>query len=97
MAKVLPVVKEGAIIGYYFDCPACGHAHVFYNHLANFAVKWNFNGDVNRPTFHPSMLATHDGGKGRCHSIVADGKIKYLDDCQHEFKGKTIELPDMET
>lgn len=27
-----------------------------------------------------------------CHSYVTDGKIEYLSDCTHEFKGQTKEL-----
>lgn len=30
-----------------------------------------------------------------CHSFVTDGKIQYLDDCTHQYKGQTIELPEM--
>ena len=28
-----------------------------------------------------------------CHSFVTDGKIQFLDDCTHDLKGKTVELP----
>jgi hypothetical protein len=30
-----------------------------------------------------------------CHSFVTDGKIQFLDDCTHELKGQTIDLPDL--
>ena len=33
-------------------------------------------------------------GEERCHSFIRDGKIQYLNDCTHEFAGKTVELPD---
>lgn len=29
-----------------------------------------------------------------CHSFVTDGKIRYLNDCTHHLKGKTVELED---
>jgi hypothetical protein len=31
----------------------------------------------------------------RCHSFVTGGKIQFLDDCTHELKGQTVDLPDM--
>jgi hypothetical protein len=30
----------------------------------------------------------------RCHSLVTDGNIQFLDDCTHELKGKTVPLED---
>lgn len=29
-----------------------------------------------------------------CHSYVRDGMIQFLNDCSHELKGQTVELPD---
>lgn len=31
-----------------------------------------------------------------CHSFVTDGRIQFLDDCTHELKGQTVDLPDWE-
>lgn len=28
----------------------------------------------------------------RCHTWINDGKVQFLDDCSHEFKGQTLEL-----
>lgn len=39
---------------------------------------------------------TSDFGCVRCHSFVRDGKIQYLDDCSHEYVGRTIALPEYE-
>lgn len=30
----------------------------------------------------------------RCHLFVTDGRIQFLDDCTHELKGQTVDLPD---
>jgi hypothetical protein len=30
----------------------------------------------------------------RCHSYVTDGKIQFLDDCTHDLKGQTVDLPE---
>lgn len=29
----------------------------------------------------------------RCHSFITDGKIQFLNDCNHELAGKTVDLP----
>jgi hypothetical protein len=31
-------------------------------------------------------------GHPRCHSFVKNGMIQYLDDCDHELKGKTVPM-----
>ena len=83
----------------YFECPGCKRHHVLPvgEGCKN---KWNFNNNLERPTLHPSILATWDYGPNRikniCHSYVTDGKIQFLGDCTHELSGKTIDLPDVE-
>lgn len=61
---------------------------------------WKFNGDVLSPTFSPSILTTtppnEAGDNYRSHSFIRCGKIQYLNDCTHEFAGKTIDLPPLE-
>lgn len=32
-----------------------------------------------------------------CHSFVTNGKIQFLNDCTHDLKGQTIELPELGT
>ena len=122
--KIEPFVCEinGPIIGYIFRCPGCGDNHSLNVNNPNSNVNWNFNGDLNRPTFHPSLLVRsghfsqyhkddddcwctynkkHPEEKVRfscyiCHSFIRDGKIQFLNDCTHEYAGKTIELPEIE-
>lgn len=67
-----------------FFCPACNCAHGING-------SWTWNGDVNKPTISPSILAI---GEKRCHSYVKDGMIQYLDDCEHDLKGQTVEIPE---
>jgi hypothetical protein len=59
---------------------------------------WTFNGDLERPTFSPSLLVTGYLNKkhpnGICHSYITNGQIQYLGDSTHELAGKTIELPE---
>lgn len=55
---------------------------------------WTWNGDLERPTFRPSILSrTADAsGEIRCHSYVTDGRIEFLGDCSHELAGQTVDL-----
>lgn len=94
--------KAEDLIGYMIYCPACRHGHLFYTEKAPKGKRpvWDFNGNVEKPTFKPSLLVytpKHSDGtpqKTICHSYVTDGKIRYLNDCAHDMKGKTVDLPD---
>ena len=55
---------------------------------------WGFNGDLERPTFTPSVLWTT--GHDICHSFVRDGRIQFLPDCTHALASQTVELPEIE-
>ena len=80
--------KDGAIL---FVCPGCNGIHSIKKGI------WEFNDDLENPTIKPSILnkSTYNG-KERvnyiCHSFIADGKIKFLNDCTHKLAGKTVEL-----
>jgi hypothetical protein len=72
-----------------FYCEGCERTHVI-NHT------WQFNGDNEKPTFQPSVLA-NGGESGRnCHSFITDGVIKYLGDCTHDLKDTSRHLLDRE-
>lgn len=76
---------------YVIFCPACGFGH------GPRVPPWTFNGNMEFPTFRDSIRVDYYSEKlGQdmvCHSVVTDGKIAYCDDCTHEFKGQTLELP----
>ena len=55
--------------------------------------NWTWNGDTEKPTLRPSIL-TWDNDQ-RCHTWITDGQAIFLDDCSHEFAGKTIDLLDV--
>jgi hypothetical protein len=101
VSKVRPVTQSGDVIAYEFHCPGCGHSHMPYvkavpNGLGGMTPAWQFNGDLQRPTFHPSVLAGwgDESGPHICHSFVREGRIEFLPDCTHALAGKTVELPD---
>jgi hypothetical protein len=88
--------------GLSFFCPACESAHT----ILTSAGGWTWNGDVDRPTFSPSVLVTHDAKPNAsekfkewrtaqaCHSFVTDGRIQFLSDCTHPLAGQTVPLAD---
>lgn len=87
--------NDDLIKGYMIFCPACQCGHLFDS-------RWTFNGDFEKPTFRASMLIPGRQNPPykptlRCHSFVTEGKIQFLDDCEHELKGQTVELPDFFT
>lgn len=98
--KVLGKVKDSTIAVFY--CPGCEEDHQIDT------VKWEFNGDYEKPTFSPSYLTWIDPNpnaspkfrKGRyrtgwrCHSFIKNGHIEYLSDCTHKLAGQTIKLPE---
>jgi hypothetical protein len=103
--RARPVEDLGKIVGYLVGCPACcadkrGCAHMFSVRMGDGSPGWDFNGDLENPTFSPSMLARSDYGEERmphvCHSFVRDGRIQYLSDCTHSMAGQTVDLPDLE-
>jgi len=80
-----------------FFCPGCGYYHSPTTKSKNLqGAQWTFNGNLEKPTFTPSILVSKDNPQYRCHSFVTDGRIQFLDDCFHELKNKTVDLPDWE-
>lgn len=72
-----------------FDCPGCKEDHAIPIETG----KWTFNGDFVKPTYSPSVLVYANKPEKRCHSFIRDGKIQFLDDCYHDLKGQTVDLP----
>lgn len=100
MPKTTEIQNEkGALTGeYLIDCVACKCSHCLATKIANEnGSKWAFNGDVNSPTFHPSLKVTvrpHTLEKLICHSFIKNGKMEYLSDSTHDLAGHTVELPE---
>lgn len=81
----------------FFDCPGCKMPHGI-SHGAGEGPRWSWNGDCEKPTVSPSILARYPWGDPPadmvCHSFIADGKIQFLGDCTHELAGQTVDLPE---
>lgn len=85
------VGSDGSIT---FKCPGCGKYHVLN---APGEVRWNFNGDVYKPTLYPSVVCKTMGtGDTICHCVVQNGMIEFLPDSTHPLAGQTVEMPDIE-
>jgi Family of unknown function (DUF6527) len=85
-------------------CPACGYEHEIAVARPNGSgAKWSFDGNVEKPTFSPSInlrINTPDmkeynacAGTTICHYFVRAGKIVFCSDCTHVLKGQTVDLP----
>jgi|SRR6185503_3121101 len=100
-AKLHRISSNGVLLGYMMQCPGCKGHHAIYTEQPNSQkAKWEFNGDLEFPTFKPSVLVTWDEGeehvKNICHFYVTDGKIIFQPDCTHELKGQTVDLLEWE-
>lgn len=89
MAKV---VHESEYVRY--RCPGCKHDHTVP------AKRWNWNGDLDKPTLSPSVkhyyISPKDGREiTTCHYHIINGWIEYCNDCQHELNGQKVELPEI--
>jgi hypothetical protein len=101
MPKVKRVLNyDGQEYGYQFKCPGCKFLHIFRTHNSKGENRpiWTFNGNLEKPTFIPSLKLHYDAQEGRpgycCHSIVTDGKIQFCSDCTHDLVNQTMELPE---
>lgn len=73
-------------------CKGCDQEHIFEH------KRWHFNGNLDKPTFTPSVRITWNEGEEQtpqcCHFNITDGMITYCGDCTHGLSNQTMELPD---
>lgn len=92
MSKLGILERDGKTIGYLMRSPGSGAIACFYTKEYGGPAFWEFNGNLERPTFSPSMLIYPNGLHGRDHFFVRDGKIEYLSDSEHGLAGKTVDM-----
>lgn len=107
MAKLTPVRnRAGELYGYAHWCPGCKQAHVFHTVKASdSAPVWSFDGNMEKPTFSPSMrqfLPARKDESGAikrpeqtlCHYFLKAGELEFLKDSTgHDLRGK-VPLPE---
>ena len=91
---------------FWFWCPGCrgNHRYVTRNPKGGSYPTWGFNGDMERPTFTPSLLINGSARSEdlhphtnafRCHLFVTNGEIRYCGDCTHDLAGKTVPMEEL--
>lgn len=82
----------------YFYCPGCQEVHSASIDPSRAREMrdgsrpvWGWNGSTELPSLTPSV-----NYPGSCHFHLKEGRIAYQEDCSHELKGKTVDLPDIE-
>lgn len=107
-APVLDRVADGSMV--MFWCPGCLNFHGVWlrghGDKNPHGASWDWNGDLVRPTFSPSILVRvgpfspnakpHGMDPNTrmivCHSFVREGRIEFLTDCTHAMAGQTVDL-----
>lgn len=91
--------RPGSVMGGGVVLPTDWTPHGYERSPHMSAARWGFNGDLDHPTFDPSVLCTSNWGpeqrEVRCHSYVTDGRIQFLPDCTHALAGQTVDLSDI--
>jgi len=92
MSKIRKIPTSETKLQYRFICPGCNCEHIFDD-------RWKFNQDFEKPTISPSFLQEGFLGfkdeepfYGTCHSFIENGMIRFLNDCSHDLKNKTVDL-----
>jgi hypothetical protein len=87
-----------------FWCPGCDKPHPYHTGETpgRWGGKgWDFNGDLERPTFTPSLLVypspVHEDGtqyQKRCHLFLTAGVLHFCGDSDHALAGQSVPLPE---
>jgi hypothetical protein len=91
--KLQTTDTEGDYLHY---CPACRQMHLINTRRKNQnGAQWTFDGNMEKPTFSPSINILKEGGGSQCHYFIQVGYILYAQDSHHDMKGQTIEMPEI--
>jgi hypothetical protein len=83
----LRLVTNGVFLHWCAGCLKSHEIDVFNeNHHC-----WTFNGNIDYPTFRPSMKI-HDQELMVCHYNLVEGVVHYFGDCTHKLAGKSVAL-----
>lgn len=95
----MKLIESSTIPGdYYHYCSGCNQMHCI-NTLRRNALnaQWSFNGNMDIPTFNPSIKILGDKATIICHYFIHSGQIEYCADSAHKLAGQRMELPEIPT
>lgn len=81
---------------YCFNCPGCRREHPFTVRQDGGHPGWAFDGNLERPTFTPSLRVLDGSGGTECHLFVTAGKIMFCGDSPHHLAGQTVDMIDID-
>lgn len=80
--------KDSKYTLYAIFCPACKRIHCFSTEFHKINLE--------EVTVTPSLLMNpFDVDSPLCHSFITNNQIRFLGDCEHEFKNQTLDLPEV--
>ncbi len=84
--KISKILWESDDNGLLFWCPGCDMAHQIHYGSGN-GPRWGWNGNIDLPTFTPSVLVRYRHPKGYSNDNPAPlgWKGEYVDDICHSF------------
>jgi len=78
-------------------CPGCQERHPIHVRHPDSNTKvtalWDWDGNVDQPTFNPSVRVYNRDGSTQCHYFIRQGNIQFCGDSDHHLAGKTVTLP----
>lgn len=72
--------------GYAHWCPGCKEMHIIPD-------SWDFDGNLDSPTFAPSVLLRRPPAISCCHYFLRAGQLDFCPDSFHELQAKLVPLP----
>jgi hypothetical protein len=78
-------------------CPGCDHAKAIPvpaedGALPPTGAHWSWDGNLEAPTFSPSILQHASGRMPLCHSFIRAGQWQFLGDSTHSLAGQTVPM-----
>ncbi len=95
--KKTVIEHDGVVVVW---CPGCKNLHSLYIPPHAGRPQWQWDGNLEAPTFTPSLLITWRKRDNtvfrRCHSYIRNGQWQFLSDCTHELAGKTVDMVELQ-
>jgi hypothetical protein len=81
--------------GWMHWCPGCKNTHaIAVEKPFENGARWTFDGNMEAPTFAPSVKVNWPEPGRVCHYFIKAGNIEFCSDSTHALAGKTVPLPE---